>query len=128
MNEDNKIKNLEFQAEQDLKAAKILFEREMYVQALFYGHLCIEKLLKALILSRDNDLYPPIHNLKKLAQLANISLDESKILELDQISRFNISTRYDNEKLDFYKQATKDFSQFWLDKIEANYLWIKSLF
>ena len=55
------------EAEEALTVADHLFEKGDYSYALFFGHLAIEKLLKALYIERQKEHAPPIHNLLRLA-------------------------------------------------------------
>lgn len=57
------------EAEEALQVADHLIEKGDYSYALFFGHLAIEKLLKALYVVKQNDHAPPIHNLLRLAKL-----------------------------------------------------------
>lgn len=61
---------------------------------LFFAHLSLEKLLKALVCRKTNDLAPRIHNLVRLAQLAGLA-PPSEILDvLADMNRFNLEGRY----------------------------------
>ena len=76
-----------------------------YSYALFFGHLAIEKLLKALHAVKQKDHAPPIHNLLRLAKLTGISVPEDKVDALIEISAFNIEARYPDFKRTFRKNA-----------------------
>ncbi len=78
------------EAEEALTVANHLLEKGDYSYALFFGHLAVEKLLKGLYVERQKEHAPPIHNLQRLAKLAGLTLDESKINTLILISSFNI--------------------------------------
>jgi HEPN domain-containing protein len=56
------------EAEESLRVAEHLVEKADYSYALFFGHLAIEKLLKALYALRLKGHAPPIHNLLRLAR------------------------------------------------------------
>lgn len=45
--------------------------------------------------------------------------------KLDYITSFNIESRYDDYKKEFYKFCTKDFTEKWIKEIEDILLWIK---
>jgi HEPN domain-containing protein len=47
------------------------------------------------------------------------------VLSLDEITKFNVSTRYDDEKFAFYKKATKEFTEEYFKITEKIYSWIK---
>lgn len=61
---------------------------------LFFAHLALEKILKAHVCRQIQDLAPRIHGLLKLAEIADISLDQTQIDVLADISNFNIEGRY----------------------------------
>lgn len=122
------VKSLFEQVKEDYQTAKDLFENKHYHYALFFGQLVLEKVLKILIIRKTKKVYPPIHDLKKLARTAKIQLDKSQGEDFDEITSFNIAARYDTEKLTFFRKASKNFSQKWLKKIKDYKLWLESQF
>ncbi len=112
-------------AEEDLKTAESLFKDQRYHHCLFFCHLFIEKLLKALITKNSKRHALPIHNLLKLAQDATISVNEALKKDLATINEFNIRARYNDYKFEFYKRATKKYTSFWFNKCKEMYLWLK---
>jgi HEPN domain-containing protein len=54
-------------AKYDLGVAKSMFLAKKYPYALFFGHLAIEKLLKALVVKETKDHAPYTHSLPLLA-------------------------------------------------------------
>lgn len=83
-------------SEDDFVTMKTLYENNRFSFALFAGHLCIEKLLKALYIKIHNVHPPFIHNLMKLAELNNLELSDEKKLFFATVTAFNINTRYDD--------------------------------
>jgi len=98
------------------------FSREIYVggkrydYALFFVHLSLEKLLKALHYYRKDSHPLAIHDLVELAKRAEIKMPESQLADLNEISSFNISARYDDYKKNFYKKANKEYADVWFQK------------
>ena len=78
------------EAEESLRVAEHLVEKTDYSYALFFGHLAIEKLLKALYALRLKEHAPPIHNLLRLARALGLELDQVQTDALIRISAFNI--------------------------------------
>ena len=115
-------------AEDDLDAANKLFKAKKYHHCLFFAHLSLEKILKALVVKKTKKHALPIHNLKKLADDAELKLSQKKEKELREITTFNIEARYNGYKLSFYKKATKNFTQKWLKKIKEIYQWVEKMF
>lgn len=95
--------------------------------ALFIGHLCIEKLLKAYHVRVHHKHTPNLHNLIRISELANLELSKEQIADFAMITTFNISARYDDFKNNFYKKCTPEFTENWIDKIKKYRTWIKEL-
>lgn len=92
----------------------------MSLKLFFRGHLVLEKSLKACYAKNIGEFPPRIHDLVRLADLAGIEFDDETLEFLDAVNTFNISTRYPDEKLRFYKMCTHDF-------VEENFLRIKDI-
>ena len=93
--------------------------------SLFIGHLVIEKLLKAYYVKMVDSNVPRTHDLLKLAVSAGIEIEEKKKDDLQYITLFNIETRYDEHKRDFYKKCTKKFTEENINKIKGLRKWLK---
>ena len=96
--------------------------------ALFCGHLAIEKMLKALCASRcvpGNQIWG--HNLVQLSQKANYSLSDTQVMELGTITGFNLSARYDDYKRQFAQLCTKQYAQHWALVVETLYTNLKQI-
>jgi len=61
---------------------------------LFFAHLSLEKIIKALICRHTQDIAPRIHNLVKLAETAGLSLNQKQIDMPAEMNAFNIEGRY----------------------------------
>lgn len=113
-------------SEHDLDVAISLFNTGKYDWALYIGHLVIEKILKAHFVKDNHNIPPRTHNLTMIANKIQIEFTEAQLNFLDRISRFNIEARYPDEKLQFYKICTKDFSDENFKQIMELYQWLKS--
>jgi len=100
-------------SKRDQQTATILYMNKEYHWALFFWHLTLEKLLKALILKYGGEILYT-HNLVRLAHAANLTLTENQERELTEITTFNLEARYDDEKLTFYKKATREYADHWI--------------
>ena len=128
MDKDAVIKFWISSSDKDFITMNDMYKTKHYDWALFMGHLCIEKLLKALYLKNIDENHPPlIHDLRRLAEKSNLSLTENQQILLDSITRFNIRTRYDDYKQSFYKLCTIEFTNEWITKINECRLWIKQM-
>ena len=113
----------------DFKAANALFEKKLYSQALFFCHLSLEKMLKALFMKRIRKIPPFIHDLRRLAELAGLELSKERQEILDKIFTFNISARYAEEKLEFYKKYNnKKIASKYLNITKDLLKWLKKEF
>lgn len=108
----------------DLRAMNNLYKSSDFVWALFTGHLVIEKLLKALYVQNISDVPPPSHNLLRLAELSNIQLDETQKYILAKINTFNIKARYPDQKFEFHKQCTQEFTKKSIQSINEIKEWL----
>jgi HEPN domain-containing protein len=126
--EINKVVDFWIQSsDQDYKTMTDLFATKNFHWSLFMGHLVIEKLLKAHY-SKINGKFPPLlHDLRRLAELGGLTLDQEQIINLDTITRFNINARYDNYRQSFFKLCTEEFTKEWITRIDNTRIWIKNL-
>lgn len=101
-----------------------LFKTKHFDACLFFCHLTIEKLFKGLVVKEIRKAAPFSHDLIVLAEVANIKLtDEQKEL-LRTVNTFNISTRYEDYKLQFYKKANRSYTDNYLKQTNKLRLWL----
>ncbi|MBI4276761.1 DNA-binding protein, partial [Candidatus Uhrbacteria bacterium] len=65
------------------------------------------------------------HDLVLLARLAKLPLSAVQEQLLHTITTFNISGRYDDYKLQFYKRATASYTKKFLTKTKTLYVWLQ---
>jgi HEPN domain-containing protein len=86
---------------------------------LFWAHLVLEKLSKALwVKNHENNTPPKIHNLTFLLEQANVDLGEEKMKFLYSYNTFQLSSRYPDYLNTIYKVCTKQFTETQLDKVK----------
>ena len=112
-------------SERDFKTAQGLFGLKRYDACLFFCHLSLEKLLKGLIVKILEKPAPYIHDLDRLARLAQLDLSKKQSENLKIITDFNIAGRYNDEKLEFYKKCTKKYAEKYLNITEELFLCLK---
>lgn len=112
-------------AERDWKTAQHLFAGKYYDACLFYCQLTAEKQLKGLVAQATAKEPPYIHNLEKLADLAQVPMTKKQRGELRVLTTFNIAGRYPQEKYRFFKKCTRPFMIKYLRLAEKTYLWLK---
>ena len=116
-------------SEKDYQVAKKLYNSKYYSHCLFFCHLSLEKLLKAIIIKKTKDYPPYIHDLRRLAESGKIKLNLEQKQILDKISTFNIAGRYANEKFEFYKKYNeKEYAEKYLNITRKLLLWLKKEF
>lgn len=97
MNVDKVVQYWTESAAEDWPVAKNLLDSGAHQYALFFGHLYLEKLLKALVVSRTGRHAPRTHNLLFLAERAGLSISPQQHEVLLRVTAYNIDTRYPDE-------------------------------
>lgn len=82
----------------DLETAKTLLCSKRYPYALFFGHLAIEKVLKALVVKQTGDHAPYSHSLVVLAGKTALEIPEAMIDQLAEFMEFHTEARYPDAK------------------------------
>ena len=114
-------------SEDDFQTMLSLFDSKSYSWSLFLGHISVEKLIKAVYVSKHKKHAPFLHNLFRLAELSNIGMTEEQSDWLDKITSFNMNARYDDYKKEFQMLCTVDFAKDWIEKIKIIRSWIKQM-
>lgn len=109
--------------------AQKLFSVQKHHHALFFAQLYLEKLLKALTYHLKDDHPIFTHDLVLLAERLELPISPEQIEDLREISKFNVSARYDELKRELYRKATPEFTSTWMRKTDdlANYFKSKIL-
>ena len=112
-------------AAENMKDMRATIKSKRNSNAMFCGHLAVEKILKALCAVRGKRIYRE-HNLLKIAKEAGliVKLTTSQQAELLTITGFNIEARYDDYKLRFHTTCTPQYVKIWSKKIT---MWYKDL-
>ncbi|MBI5603395.1 MAG: HEPN domain-containing protein [Deltaproteobacteria bacterium] len=101
-----------------------LFSNSHYGWSLFVGHLVLEKLLKACYVRNVDIASPRIHNLLKIAKDAGLELTKEQMLFLDEVTTYNLRTRYPDFKDRFFQMATKEYTEDSIKKIKEFRQWL----
>ncbi|HEY4508286.1 MAG TPA: HEPN domain-containing protein [Candidatus Paceibacterota bacterium] len=108
------------------KTTEALMEKERYADALFFAHLSLEALLKAVVVEHTGEQAPRVHDLVKLTYLAGLLPDDEQKKQLQLINTFNIAGRYDDEKFALYKKATRDYASDHVNKADTLRTWTQN--
>lgn len=109
----------------DFKVAEGLGSLGHYAYALFFCHLALEKMLKAVYVSRNKKHAPFTHKLVLLAEGSNLNVTEKQKTVLDTITDFNLHTRYADWKKEFYaKYDKKEYADKYLQTTKELLSWL----
>ena len=111
-------------AEEDWDVARQLVANERMRHGLFFAHLALEKILKAIVCKHSQDLAPKLHNLSRLFELAGLALDTGKMEVLAEMNAFHIEGRYPES---LTKPPTKIEALNYMARAEEVFQWLMSL-
>lgn len=113
-------------ANEDWSVVKHLYDSADHQYALFFGHLYLEKLLKALVVEATGEHAPRTHNLLFLAERAGLSLSEEQHEVLLRVTAYNIETRYPEDISAARKRYTQEYTEKEIQVMEEIGEWLKS--
>ena len=88
-------------AEDAIVMAESLLKSPRIGYSLFFGHLALEKVLKALIIEKTKDIPPRSHHLLTLAQKAGLEINAEQEELLSKASDFSLEARYQEDRQSF---------------------------
>jgi len=112
-------------ADYDLETSESLLKAGKYPYALFFGHLALEKILKALVVSETKKHAPHTHSLPLLASKLKLRIPEDIMGKLAGFMEFYFESRYPEEQKEFYKKCTRNFCERNLNEIKRVFKWFK---
>ena len=108
-------------AKEDWDVARQLVDNGHTRHGLFFAHLALEKILKAIVCKHSQDLAPRLHNLSRLAELAALTLDTGKMEVLAEMNAFHIEGRYPES---LTKPPTKEEALNYMAEAEGVFQWL----
>ena len=81
-------------AANDIETAELLVTGKKYIEGLFFCHLTIEKIFKALVVKNTGQFAPKSHNLIHLCEIANIKLSDDNTLFMPILMKYQLEGRY----------------------------------
>ena len=116
-------------SEEDYNVMQYLYNGKKNSYCLFFGHLMLEKLIKALYAknNKTTPYAPKSHDLLYLAEKTGIELTERQEDLLDIITKFNMNARYDDYKKEFAAKCTDEYTTEQIKNIEEVRTWLKNL-
>ncbi len=106
-------------ADDDIDTAAILIKSGKYIEGMFFCHLSIEKILKAIVVMQSENIPPRSHDLFYLAEQATITITETQSDFMQILMKYQLEGRYpeyypkapSSEKINNYLCQTKDLLQ-----------------
>ncbi len=107
-------------------AVKALEKAGYYGQALFWGHLVLEKYYKALwVFKNKRNSYPFTHNLLHLLRDCDVEHTKEQIVFLAQMNQFQTTGRYIDTLKKLEHTVSKETCSTLIYEIQKQMLWIK---
>ncbi|MBD3298520.1 MAG: HEPN domain-containing protein [candidate division Zixibacteria bacterium] len=114
-------------AQYDLGTAQAMLDTGRYIYVLFFCQQAVEKMLKAIIAKRTDEMPPRIHKLVRLAEKTGIDIDEDRMRFLGVLSSYYVQSRHPEEMDDLLEQASSQVAQDVLRKTQDMLTWLKSV-
>jgi HEPN domain-containing protein len=108
-------------AKEDWAVARQLVENDHIRHGLFFAHLTLEKILKALICKHSKDLAPRLHNLSRLSEMTGIALETEHVDILAEMNAFHIEGRYPEA---LTSPPMKEEAFIYITRAEKVYQWL----
>ena len=81
-------------AENDIDTAQLLIKAGKFIEEMFFCHLCIEKIIKALIVKATEQIPPKSHDLFYLAEGVKMELTELQSDLMQILMKYQLEGRY----------------------------------
>ena len=105
------------QIDDDLDCATAIFFAGHYAQSLFWAHLCLEKMCKALWIKNNDGNTPPfVHNLLKIATQTKEFFTEEQLQFFADMNTFQIRGRYPDYAHSFENTIDKKTAEKYLNQ------------
>ncbi|MBI2266308.1 MAG: HEPN domain-containing protein [Armatimonadetes bacterium] len=115
------------QARYDLESARAMLNSGRYLSVLSCCQQAVEKMLKAIISERSQELPPRIHHLARLAEAAAVEMSDDQLDFLRELSAYYIQTRYPEEIPDLASLAKEDEARRVMNQTEEIVQWLNSI-
>lgn len=109
------------------ETAQYLMQGRRYSDALFFCHLTLESMLKAVFVAHTREPAPYWHDLVAIAERCGLRLTSGVRKDFEEITEFNIKGRYPDEKLKFYQRVTRPYAKKYMARASRHRLWLLKL-
>ena len=109
----------------DLETAKAMLDARRYLYVAYMCQQAVEKLLKAIIAQHGKENMP-IHNLNRLAELAELSgeLEDGQIDLMAELTAYNIVARYGDYKESLSEIVDIQKAKILYDRTQVLFQWL----
>lgn len=122
---DKAILNWIKSSDYDIATARGLLKTKRYVYVIFFCHLAIEKLLKALVAKITKRIPPKTHDLVLLLKLSNIEIPEQYQILIGHLNSTSIPTRYPEDISKLSRQYNRAAANKYLKETKDFLRWLK---
>ena len=106
-------------AEEDWTTVGVLYAMDRYLHSLFWAHLTLEKLTKAIWIKHNASEIPPnVDNIVCFLEEANVDLGNDKMAFIAEFNRFQICTTNPDNTNKLYQACTRSFTMQELEKVK----------
>lgn len=110
---------------EDWDTATALLSSKRYLHALFFAHLSLEKICKALWVKSNEDNFPPkIHNLVRILKDTNIKLEINDKTFLEEFNDFQLEGRYPDYLFIIHTKCNLEFTKSLFEKVQEIREWL----
>jgi HEPN domain-containing protein len=103
----------------DLKTVEALLKGKRYVHAMFFGHLYLEKISKAVWVKDNESNHPPrIHNINRILQQTKTVLKQEEMEFVDLLNEFQLEGRYPDYVNSISKSCTSKLTKEYIKRIK----------
>ncbi len=114
------------QSEDDWEAVDTLLKGKKYIQSLFFAHLVIEKICKALWIKHNQENIPPkTHNLNFILSQTQVMLSDKQKEFLLTLNRFQLEGRYPEYITKLHQLCDEKFTSEILAQTKEIKLWLQ---
>jgi HEPN domain-containing protein len=118
-------KNWIVSAKYDINSARHMFETKRYIHVIFFCHLAVEKMLKAIV-AESQDSHPPYsHDLYELIRLARLDIPKPHQVLIATLNQLAIATRYPEDLDQLVKSYPKSVAEDFLKQSKAVLKWLE---
>ncbi len=115
-------------AEEDLQAAEWSYKGEQFLWSVFMCQQCIEKVIKAIYIYKNDDIPPRKHDLLSLSKSADIFsfLSEEYVDLFAYLNLYYIETRYSEKREELKTKCNKQNTLKIINQTKEVFQWLKS--